>query len=86
LLEHPAVVAAASKHGVSAAAVLLRWALQKDYCIIPKSRDATRIDANAQLDFALLDDEMAALDALDCGGMAGRLCWRRDEMRMLDFP
>ena len=30
-------------------------------------------------------DEMAALDALDLGGMKGRLCWRRDELRDLEF-
>ena len=28
---------------------------------------------------------MAALDALDLGGMKGRLCWRRDELRDLEF-
>jgi diketogulonate reductase-like aldo/keto reductase len=33
LLEHPAVLSAAAIHGVSAAQVLLRWALQKVRCI-----------------------------------------------------
>ena len=85
LLEHPAVLAAAETRGKPPAAVLLRWAVQKGYAVIPKSRDKKRIRENADLAFALDDGEMAALDALDLGGMKGRLCWRKDELRDLDF-
>ncbi|KAJ8602967.1 hypothetical protein CTAYLR_001577 [Chrysophaeum taylorii] len=87
LLDHPAVLAAAEAHGATPAAVLLRWALQHGYAIIPKSRSPDRIAHNAAaLDrFDLSDAEMAALDALDLGGMNGRLTWRRDELRALDF-
>ena len=48
-------------------------------------RTKSRIAANVAVDFSLSSDEMAALDALDLGGMKGRLCWRRDELRDLDF-
>lgn len=86
LLEHPAVLAAATAHQATPAAVLLRWAIQHGYAVIPKSRSQARIAQNANLDhFALTDADMAALDALDLGGMKGRLCWRRDELRNLDF-
>ena len=85
LLDHPAVLKAAKAHSSSPACVLLRWALQKGWAVIPKSSSKTRIAANVALDFSLSSDEMAALDALDLGGMKGRLCWRRDELRDLEF-
>ena len=53
--------------------------------MIPKSSSKSRIASNIAVDFSLSSDEMAALDALDLGGMKGRLCWRRDELRDLEF-
>jgi diketogulonate reductase-like aldo/keto reductase len=48
------------------AQVLLRWCLQHDVPVIPKSTHRERIDANAQIfDFALSAEDMAELDALD---------------------
>jgi len=85
LLEHPAVTKAAAAHGKPASAVLLRWALQKGFAVIPKSKSPARIKSNADVGFALTSAEMAALDALDQGGMKGRLCWRKDELRDLEF-
>lgn len=88
LLENPRVLAAAKVHETTPSAVLLRWALQKGFAVIPKSRNQERIAQNspASLDrFTLSDDEMTELDLLDLGGMKGRLCWRRDELRNLDF-
>jgi diketogulonate reductase-like aldo/keto reductase len=53
----------------SPAQVLLRWCLQHETIVIPKSTHRERIDENAQIfDFALSEDEMAALDALDRTG------------------
>jgi len=58
--------ALASKHRVSHAQVLLRWALQKGYPILPKSSQPARVEANAQLfHFELDAEEIAQLDALD---------------------
>ena len=85
LLDHPAVIKAAKAHSSTSACVLLRWALQKGWAVIPKSSSKSRIEANVALDFSLSSEEMAALDALDLGGMKGRLCWRRDELRDLEF-
>ena len=85
LLAQPPVLAAAAAHGVSAAQVLLRWALQKRCLVIPKSSSAARMGENAALfHFALTTAEVAAIDALDRGD-AGRLCWVNDPLRMLDF-
>ena len=56
---------------MSGAQVLLRWALQKGYAILPKSSKPERITANADLfgdGRALTDAEMATLDALNAGG------------------
>jgi alcohol dehydrogenase (NADP+) len=38
LLEHAATSAAAAKHGVTPAQVLLRWGLQKGFAVIPKTK------------------------------------------------
>eukprot|EP00401_Gymnodinium_catenatum_P077741 CAMPEP_0117468680 /NCGR_PEP_ID=MMETSP0784-20121206/6302_1 /TAXON_ID=39447 /ORGANISM="" /LENGTH=341 /DNA_ID=CAMNT_0005262699 /DNA_START=36 /DNA_END=1061 /DNA_ORIENTATION=+ len=59
----------AKMHGKTAALVLLRWALQLGFAIIPKSSRHERVRENADLDgFALSDVEMDAL----CG-MSGDL-------------
>jgi 2,5-diketo-D-gluconate reductase A len=51
------------------AQVLLRWCVQRDLVVIPKSTHRDRIGENAQIfDFALPEDDMAALDALDQTG------------------
>jgi diketogulonate reductase-like aldo/keto reductase len=51
------------------AQVLLRWCVQRDLVVIPKSTHRDRIEANAQIfDFALSEEDMAALDALDRTG------------------
>lgn len=57
------------------AQVLLRWSVQRGVPVIPKSTHRGRIEENAQVfDFALSDDDMAALDALDrTGGTASAL-------------
>ena len=55
--------------------MLIRWCLQRELVVLPKSTHRERIEANAQVfDFALADEEMAALDALDrTGGTAEAL-------------
>jgi len=52
--------------GRTPAQVLLRWSLQHDLVVIPKSTHRERIAENAQIfDFTLSYEDMAALDALD---------------------
>jgi 2,5-diketo-D-gluconate reductase A len=44
----------------------VRWSLQRDLIVLPKSVTKERIVANlAVLDFTLSDEDMAALDGLD---------------------
>jgi diketogulonate reductase-like aldo/keto reductase len=72
-LNDPVVLSVARHHGKTAAQVLLRWALQHQVAVIPKSAQPARIDENAGLfDFALDGRDMAALDALHAGF---RACW-----------
>ena len=48
------------------AQVLLRWCLQRNLVVLPKSTHQGRIEENARVfDFTLSDQDMAALDALD---------------------
>ncbi|HEX2701961.1 MAG TPA: aldo/keto reductase [Solirubrobacteraceae bacterium] len=68
-LRNPIVSEIAQRIERSEAQVLLRWCLQHDVLVIPKSTHRERIESNAKLfDFALSDEDMAALDALDRTG------------------
>jgi diketogulonate reductase-like aldo/keto reductase len=65
-LGHPAVGEIAERLHKSSAQVMLRWALQHETVVIPKSADPGRIKENAQVfDFELAAADMAKLDALD---------------------
>lgn len=54
----------AERLGRTPAQVILRWHLQHEVVAIPKSATESRIDENADLDFTLSPEDMAALDAL----------------------
>jgi diketogulonate reductase-like aldo/keto reductase len=59
--------------GRTPAQVLLRWCVQRDIPVLPKSTHRERIEENAQIfDFTLSDEDMAALDALDRTGGTAR--------------
>jgi 2,5-diketo-D-gluconate reductase A len=58
----------AEKYGVGEAQVLLRWAVQKGYPVLPKSTDPERIRANADIfGFQIDDQDMAAIAKMDRG-------------------
>ena len=68
-LDDPTVARIAAAHDRTPAQVLLRWGIQHGVPQIPKSTHRERIVENAKLfDFALGDDDMRALDALDRTG------------------
>jgi len=65
-LSNETVNRVAQRAGRTPAQVLLRWCLQHDIPVISKSTHRERIHQNAQIfDFALPDEDMAELDALD---------------------
>jgi diketogulonate reductase-like aldo/keto reductase len=67
-MDHPVIRRIAAAHGKTPAQVLVRWSVEHEVVVIPKSTHAARIRENAQVfDFALSADEVAALDALDEG-------------------
>lgn len=58
----------AKKYGKTAAQVILRWNVQRGVVVIPKSVHKERIEENINIfDFALSDEDMAAIAALDTG-------------------
>jgi diketogulonate reductase-like aldo/keto reductase len=63
----------ADQLGRTPAQVLLRWCLQRDLVVLPKSTHRERIAENAALfDFSLSDADLAELDALDRTGGTGQ--------------
>jgi diketogulonate reductase-like aldo/keto reductase len=71
-LEHPVVTALAVKYGKTPAQVVLRWHIEHGFSAIPKSVRPERIAENFDVfDFALTQDEVAAIDALDMGVRGG---------------
>ena len=68
---HPVLSKIAAKHGKTVAQVALRFLLQSDVVVIPKSTHKERMVENLQVfDFQLDAEEMAAIRALDDGESA----------------
>jgi diketogulonate reductase-like aldo/keto reductase len=72
LLEEGTIETIAAHHGRTPAQVILRWHLQLGNVVIPKSVTPERIRENFELfDFALSEDDMAAIERLDSGERIG---------------
>jgi 2,5-diketo-D-gluconate reductase A len=72
LIDTAEVDAIATKYGRTVAQVTLRWHLEHDRIIIPRTVRRQRMVENfALFDFALTPDEVAVLDALETGGRIG---------------
>jgi diketogulonate reductase-like aldo/keto reductase len=72
-LDDPRLVAIARNYSKSPAQVLIRWALQHDFVVIPKSAKRQRIIENADVfDFAISAADMQALDGFNENL---RTCW-----------
>ena len=68
----------ARRHERTPAQVLLRWCIERDIPIIPKSTHRERIAENAEVfDFALSAEDLAELDALDRTGGTDRALERK---------
>lgn len=65
---NPVLAAIGEKYGKSVAQVALRWLLQRDVIIIPKSTHIERMQQNIDIfDFSLSDEDMAEIGRLDMG-------------------
>ncbi|HEX6601663.1 MAG TPA: aldo/keto reductase [Solirubrobacterales bacterium] len=72
LLQDGTVETIAAHHHRSPAQIILRWHLQMGNVVIPKSSNPERIRQNFEIfDFALSEDDMAALERLDTGERTG---------------
>lgn len=68
LLGNPIVAKTASKHGKSAAQVVLKWHVQMGFVVIPGSKNVDHIRDNVSIfDFALDDEDMKAMATLNVG-------------------
>ena len=68
LFTNPVLSAIGEKHGKSVAQVVLRWLIQREVVVIPKSVRPERMAQNFDIfDFALTDEQMAQIAALDTG-------------------
>lgn len=71
-LADPNITGIGRAHGKTAAQVILRWHFQNGVVAIPKSVKPARIAENIDIfNFALSDEEMAKIDALDTGVRGG---------------
>jgi 2,5-diketo-D-gluconate reductase A len=69
IFSNPVVSEIGEAHGKSVAQVVLRWLIQRDVVVIPKSVRPERMRENIDVfDFALTDDDMARIAELDTGG------------------
>lgn len=65
---NPVLRRVGEKHGKSVAQVALRFLLQSDVVLIPKSTHKNRMEENLNVfDFVLTEDEMRQIEALDTG-------------------
>jgi 2,5-diketo-D-gluconate reductase A len=72
LLDEPAIVSIAERHGKTPAQAILRWHVQLGNVVIPKSVTPRRIRENYDLfDFELSPEEMDAIEQLDAGKRIG---------------
>ncbi|GLZ09259.1 putative oxidoreductase [Actinomadura sp. NBRC 104412] len=63
-LRHPVLTGIAQRHGVTTAQVVLRWHLEHDIVILPRSSRRERIAANVDLEgFDLTPEDVSAIDA-----------------------
>jgi len=82
-LSHPTVVRLADRYGKTSAQIILRWQIELGNSPIPKSVRPERIAENIDVfDFALTDEDVAVISALDTGARGG---WDPDHVDLQTF-
>ena len=65
-LDDSTVARIATKYGKTSPQIMIRWILQKEIIVIPKSSDPGRIQENSEVfDFTITEHDMSILDDLD---------------------
>ncbi|CAG9765208.1 unnamed protein product [Ceutorhynchus assimilis] len=86
LIDDPVVTKIASKHGKSSGQVLLKFLVQNNIAVIPKSSNPKRLRENLSLfDFTLDDEDVKLLTGLDKGEQ-GRRATMAYSQSVLDHP
>ncbi len=68
VLKDETIIAIADKHGVSTAEVVVAWELAHGLVTIPSSTKRKNLETNFKaLELTLGADDIAKIDALDCG-------------------
>jgi 2,5-diketo-D-gluconate reductase A len=68
MVADPVITEIADRLGRTPAQVVLRWHIQRDSIVFPKSTTPSRIEENfALFDFELEPDDVEAIDGLDRG-------------------
>ena len=64
ILDDKAIIDMAAQYKVTAAQLCIRYCIQKDMVVIPKSTKKERIISNAEVAFIIYDEDMKVLDRL----------------------
>lgn len=68
IVDNPIIKNIAEKYGKSTFQVVLRWLVQQDITVIPKTWDSAHLKENIDIDsFSLTQEEMSAMDSMDEG-------------------
>ena len=66
ILRDPVIGEIANAHGKSAAQIIIRWHIQKGFCVVPGSSNPKHIKENIEVfDFELTQDEMTKMASLN---------------------
>lgn len=83
VLQDPVILKIAEAHGKSSAQTILRWHLQNNTIVIPKSITPSRIEENLNVfDFALTQNEMEEIDQLDRNLRRGKIPSENNQLQL----